>query len=230
MTDFRRHVRAGYGVVLLCSAATLCAAASHSSTPVNPAAITARYGKLPMRFEENRGQTDRQVKFLSYGQGYSMFLTSTGAVLSLQSTASFTRPDEHAAIRMDFSGARPASLTGEERQATTSSYFVGNDRTKWVSGAPNYTRVRYRGLYPGVDLVFYGNQRQLEYDLVLAPGAHPNAIHLRFDGVNGMRLDGAGNLILSTAVGDIRQQRPVIYQERDGRPWQGVIRFTRTAR
>jgi len=197
-------------IALLSSGALLSAADLVRST------LRDNYGKLPMSFEENRGQADRRVKFLSQRQGYSLFLTSSGAVLSLQSQAAPATPAGHAVIRMGFSGARPAALVGEERQAARSSYFLGNDPTKWVTDAPNYARVHYRGLYPGVDVVFYGNQSQLEYDLVVAPGADPKAIRLKYDGVDSMRVDSDGGLVLTAGTGEIRQRPPVIYQLRDG--------------
>ena len=214
------------GLIALCSTATLLfcadkppqapAAASSQGKEAAKAKVNQNYGKLPLSFEENLGQTDRRVKFLSQGQGYTMFLTSTEVVLNLQAAPSPSKPDKHASIRMGFSGAGSPIVTGEDRQSAKSSYFVGNDPAKWITGAPNYSRVRYRGLYPGVDMVFYGNQRQLEYDLVVAPGADPKAIRLQFDGVDSMRVDHAGNLVLSTGTGDVEQRRPHIYQERDG--------------
>ncbi|MGA2593527.1 MAG: SBBP repeat-containing protein [Bryobacteraceae bacterium] len=190
--------------------------ASGPAAEIAKAKVSQTYGKLPMSFEENRGQTNRRVKFLSHGQGYSMFLTSSGVVLRLQSLASPGEPGKHAAIGMGFSGAQPLSVRGEDQQAAKSSYFIGNDPAKWVTGAANYARVRYRQLYPGVDLVFYGNQGQLEYDLVVAPGADPRAIKLHFDGVDRLSLDSAGNLVLGAGTGEIRQHRPIVYQEREG--------------
>ncbi len=217
--------RRSHGLIALCAAAPLLfcadkpqapAAASSQGSTVARAKVNEGYGKLPMSFEENRGQADRRVKFTSQGQGYSTFLTSSEVVLSLRTAASPANPGKHASIRMGFSGARAATVTGEDRQIATSSYFIGNDPSKWITGAPNYARVRYRGLYPGVDMVFYGNQRQLEYDLVVAPGVDPKTIRLQFDGIDGMHVDSAGNLVLSTGTGDLQQHRPVIYQERGG--------------
>jgi hypothetical protein len=225
MGSSRRYLGRSHGLIALCAAAPLLfcadkpqtsAAAGVKRSALASARINGNYGNLPMSFEENRGQTDRSVKFVSQGQGYSMFLTPSEVVLSLQSAPPVSKSGRHASIRMAFSGAKAATVTGEDRQAATSSYFVGNDPAKWVTGAPNYSRVRYQGLYPGVDLVFYGNQRQLEYDLVVAPGADPRTVHLQFDGVDTMRVDGAGNLVLNAGNGEVQQHRPAIYQERDG--------------
>jgi len=217
MGDLRSYQRNVNGLaVVLSSAALLFSAnpARTSSVPeVSGARLRENYGKLPLSFEENRGQADARVKFLSQGNGYTLLLSPGAVQLNL------ARPqrDRHAALRMSFPGAQLSPLvTGDGRQATISSYFVGNDPAKWVSGALNYARVRYQELYPGVDLVFYGNQRQLEYDLVVAAGADPGAIRMQFDGVDSLRLDSAGNLVLRAGAGELRQHRPVVYQERDG--------------
>jgi hypothetical protein len=205
-------------VALLFSLGALSNAANRAGTDRAPEDIKTQalvnYGKLPLSFEENRGQADARVKFLSHGSDYSILLAPSEVLLNLQ-TAGKAR--HQSAIRMSFPGAnsRPA-MAGGERQSATSSYFFGNDPAKWVAGAPNFARVRYREIYPGVDLAFYGNQGQLEYDFVVAPGADPRAIRLQFDGVDGMRLDGAGNLVLSAASGEIRQHKPIVYQEGAG--------------
>ena len=218
MGDLRSYQRnaKGLAVALLSSAALLFSAnpaRTSSVSEVAGARLRENYGKLPLSFEENRGQTDAHVKFLSQGNGYTLLLSPGAVELNLARS----QRDGHAALRMSFPGAQRSPLvTGDGRQAAISSYFVGNDPAKWVSGAPNYARVRYQKLYPGVDLVFYGNQRQLEYDLVVAPGADPGAIRMQFDGVDSMRLDSAGNLVLRTGAGELRQHRPIVYQERAG--------------
>ncbi len=197
---------------------TLATAANHSagdSSEELKARALANYGKLPLSFEENRGQADPRVKFLSNGNAYSILLSPSQVLLNLRSAGKAGL--QQSAIRMSFPGANSSPmLAGGERQAALSSYFMGKDPAKWVTGAPNYARVRYLGVYPGVDLAFYGNQGQLEYDFVLAPGADPKAIRLQFDGADGMHLDHAGNLVLSAVTGEIVQHKPVVYQERAG--------------
>jgi len=210
---------ASLSAALLLALATLSTAANNAATDRSPeevkAGALANYGKLPLSFEENRGQADARVKFLSHGNAYSILLTPSEVLLNLQSVSK-ARPRQ-AAIRMSFPGAKSSpAITGGERQSAVSSYFLGNDPAKWVAGAPNYARVRYRELYRGVDLAFYGNQGQLEYDFVVAPGASTKAIRLQFEGVDGMRLDPAGDLVLSAANGEIRQHKPVVYQESAG--------------
>ena len=99
----------------------------------------------------------------------------------------------------------------------TSNYFIGNDPARWQRDVPNYARVKYTAVYSGIDLVYYGNQRQLEYDLVVAPGADTGRIALAFDGVDELSIDAEGNLVLQTAHGDLAQQKPVIYQDIGGK-------------
>ncbi len=164
--------------------------------------------KLPLSFEANHGQTDPQVKFLSRGNGYNLFLTATEAVL---------RNSQSAILRMKLVNANPASqIEGLDELPGKSNYFIGSDPQQWRAGVTNYAKVKYREVYPGVDLVYYGHERQLEYDFILAPGADPKQIKLAFDGAARMRIDGDGDLALGTAAGEVRQHRPVIYQEANG--------------
>src|SRR3989441_8952332 len=120
-------------------------------------------------------------------------------------------------LRMRLVGANPAAeISGLEELPGKSNYFIGNDPKKWHTNVPNYARVKYRNLYPGIDLVYYGNQRQLEYDFVVRPGANPSRIVLGVQGADRLEVDAQGDLVLHTAVGPIRQRKPVIYQEIDG--------------
>jgi hypothetical protein len=174
--------------------------------------VEAPYGQVPMAFELNRGQTDAAVNFLSRGQGYALFLTPGEAVLSWRTPA----PGQSSVVRMRIAGADlQARASGVDALPTVSNYFNSDDPAHWHTGIPNYARVRYNGVYPGIDLVYYGNQQQLEYDFVVAPGADPRAIVLDFAGVQGLSLNTAGDLVLGTADGALVQHKPVIYQYRD---------------
>jgi hypothetical protein len=204
--------------VLLLSLGMLSSAANRAGADRVPENVKAQalvnYGKRPLSFEENSGQSDARVKFLSRGGDYSILLTPSEVFLNLRSSGKARR---QSSIRMSFPGAKSApAVDGAERQSAISSYFIGNDPAKWTAGAANFARVHYREIYPGVDLAFYGNQGQLEYDFVISPGANPKAIRLQFDGVDGMHLDSAGDLILSAANGEIRQHKPIVYQEGAG--------------
>jgi uncharacterized protein (TIGR03437 family) len=165
---------------------------------------------VPLSFEANQGQTDSQVKFLSCGDGYSLFLTSHEAVFTLRPPAGAKTPPP--VVRMELRGAnRAAQLTGADKLEGVANYYVGNDPKKWRSGIATYRKVKYQGIYPGVDAVFYGNQRQLEYDFVVAPGADPGQISLGLTGAEPS-LDAGGNVVLKLADGDLALKKPVVYQ------------------
>jgi hypothetical protein len=176
--------------------------------------VAELYGKFPLSFEANRGQTDKQVRFMSRGPGYTLFLTSSEAVL-------VTGKDKALVARMKLTGTNPRpQVRGLDELASKSYYFIGNDPNKWQSKVPNYARVRYQDVYPGIDLVYYGNQRQLEYDFVVAPGADPKSIKLSFPEARKIRIDReSGDLKLECAGGEVRFHKPVAYQMGDGKSW-----------
>jgi uncharacterized protein (TIGR03437 family) len=183
------------------------------------------YGKLPLAFEANTGQADPGVRFLSRGNGYTLFLTATEAVLSLSRTAVSKvagRENNEAAskgtvLRMKLVGANPApTVVGISELPGKSNYFIGNDPTKWRTNVPNCARVEYRDVYSGVNLVYYGNQRQVEYDFVVAPGADPAGIRFSVEGADKLEVDSQGDLVLQANGGEIRFHKPVVYQETDG--------------
>ncbi len=177
-----------------------------------PARITQVYAKTPLRFEANSGQADARVKFLSRGLGYTIFLTPTEAVLSLNKTEN--GKTIRSVVRMRPLGAnRAPEITGLGVLPGKTHSFTGNDPARWRTGLSSLAKVRYESVYPGIDLVYYGNQNLLEYDFVVAPGADPNRIRLGFEGASGLRIDEGGNLVLQTSGGDIVQHKPVVYQE-----------------
>lgn len=177
-----------------------------------PAQIADAYGKIPLRFERNEGQTSCEVAYVSRGRRSMLFLTSTEAVLTL-------RGEEDAVLRLRLLDANPAAaIAGQEPLESRVNYLVGNDRRKWRMGVTTYRRVRYPDVWPGVDLVWHGSQNVLEYDFVVAPGVDPSQIGLEVEGARKLRIDGEGNLVAETAAGDVVQRAPVLYQEGpDGR-------------
>jgi hypothetical protein len=218
---------------------------SPQASSIQKAQLAENYGKLPLSFEANAGQTDGRVKFFSRGSGYGLYLTQDKAVLALNehpckvgavppsprsggARGQAACGNETAVVEMHLAGrANEASNpVGVEPLPGTANYFVGSDSAAWRTGVPTYAKVRYSNVYPGVDLLYYGNQRQLEYDFALAPYADPKAIHLQFSGVTKLRLDPDGDLIVSAKNGDIAFRKPVIYQERDGRRDLIAGRFT----
>jgi hypothetical protein len=216
-----------------------------AAVPEGKVTVQEAYGKLPLSFEANRGQTDPQVKFLSRGPHHMLFLTSDEAVMvfmnpepSTKGEPARVKPEKRAkstqtAIRMSFVGANPKTrVEGQEGLPGKANYFLGNDPKKWRTHVPTYARVHYQDLYPGIDLIYYGNQRQLEHDFVVRPGADPSSIALSFQGADKVEVDAQGDLVLHAAAGTIRQRKPVIYQEvggvRQEIPGRYVLREMRT--
>jgi Beta-propeller repeat len=208
---------------------------AHAQTPSDngtPSRVMDAYRKLPLRFEPNQGQTDPQVDFVSRGDGYSLFLTRTEAVLRLRSGAGAQSPslldrssdprsrrgtDTSQVLRMRLVGgnSRPA-VAGIDKQAGVSNYLTGNDPAQWRTNVEGYGKVRYRDVYPSIDLVYYGNQRQLEYDFIVEPGGDPTAIRLAFE-ADGLRIDEDGSLVLAIGEAEVRQLAPFVYQDIAGR-------------
>lgn len=164
------------------------------------------YGRLPLSFEPNRGQAQAGVAYLARGAGYLLTLEPAGSHILLRSKT------RSASVATRLVGAKAGRLEPSGLLPGRSGYFRGADRSRWIANLPNYSQVRSAGVYPGIDLVYYGNQSQLEYDFIVKPGADPAAIRMRFDGVTSLRADGEGNLVLSTPAGEIVQRKPVIYQ------------------
>jgi Beta-propeller repeat len=193
------------------------------------------YGKLPLTFEPNQGQTDPRVKFLTRGNGYNLFLSSREAVLVLKrrrpprarcwetarlahiQSAPDTKGSTSTVLRMQLVGANLAPrVAGFDQFPGESHYFIGNDRQQWRTHIPHFGKVKYQSVYPGVDLLYYGDQGQLEYDFVVGPGADLRAIKLSFTGARQMHLGTKGELVLGVGDREIRQLKPVIYQQAGG--------------
>ncbi len=176
------------------------------TTQLSQAGHAGGYAQLPLAFAINRGQSAPDVRFESRGPGYSLALRATDALITLSRPA--------AAVRMAFVGANATpTVSGIGELAGKANYLVGRDPTAWRTNVPTYAKVAYRDLYPGIDVVYYGQQRQLEYDLIVAPGRDPRGIAIRFDGVDPLTITADGDLLLRTATGHIRQQKPVMYQQ-----------------
>ena len=182
------------------------------------------YGSLPSAFEPNLGQTAPEVLFLTRGRGMTTFFTDTEAVMVLGRS-------EQAVVRMKLAGAmKPRQAAGLEKLPGVSNYFIGNDPKKWRTDVPHYARIEYKGVYPGIDLVWYGNQRQLEYDFVVAAGADPQQIQVAYEGVESVGVEAGGELVLRTALGEVRQQPPRVYQEIGGKRVEVGARYAMMAR
>jgi Beta-propeller repeat len=202
----------------LCTIALVVAGASALQAMPDRAAgarISQVVSRLPLTFEANEGQVAGNVEFLCRAGGSTLLLTASAAVLTPRGTPA---GDEVApGVRMQLVGANAgARLVGEDLQSTRSNYFLGADPRRWHTGVAHYGRVRAREVYPGIDLIYHGDQRRLEYDLVVAPGADPRRIRLAFQGADRMTIGAGGELVVRTAAGELRQPAPVIYQETAG--------------
>jgi Beta-propeller repeat len=202
-------------------------------TAETSARVRASLEASPLAFEANQGQTDPQVKYMARGSGYTVFLTANDTVFALHSSsqASATRPSQNrggttqsvaqknrtAAIHMHLVGGNPQSrITAGSQLPGRSNYFIGNDPSQWHANVAQYARISYRDAYPGVNMAFYGVQKQLEFDFIVAPGASPAPIRLGVSGANRIATDDSGNLILTSAAGDVLLHKPVAYQQKDG--------------
>src|SRR5215831_2062834 len=148
-----------------------------------------KWGGIPLSFEPNIGQESPEVRYLARGSSYTLYLAEAQVVLGGQNQAP---------LKMSFVGASAAPrIAAEDRQDSASNYLVGSDPGKWRTSVPNYGKARYRGTYPGIDLVYYGHDGNLEYDWIVAPGADPRRIRLRFDDADRVRVDEQGDLVVT---------------------------------
>jgi hypothetical protein len=203
-------------------------AASKPATGAPSSSAAPKLIHLPLFFEANKGQADSQVRFMARGKGYTLLLTPTetvleesqtqasarsGAIGPFQNPPIATKTSRGSVIRMQLVGANSAlAMTGLEALPGKVNYLIGNDPSKWQTQVPLYSQARTEQVYPGVDLLFHGDQRQLEYDFVVAPGADPSKIAFRISGAARMRINARGDLVLRGTDSDFVMHKPVIYQ------------------
>lgn len=209
---------AGRGWAVRTVVVVLLAAAGAVSACATPVVIAPRgpstsdlldaFGRLPLHFEENQGQAEAAVRFIARTENGLVGLTPRGLSLVADGEA----------VHLAFAGGVPAPrLEALETLPGRVNYYRGADAGQWRTDIPTFARVRYQGVYPGVDVVVYGNRRRLEYDFVVAPGADPDRIRVRVEGADSLTLDAAGDLLIRRGSRTVVQHAPVIYQERDGR-------------
>lgn len=206
--------------------------------------LRASFDALPLAFEANQGQTDPQVKYMARGNGYKLYLTSSQAIIALESQrkaasevrdmmlnkrrgaaavkamlkkqAASRAKTPVASLRMEFVGARRSAIVGQNQQPGKVNYFLGNDPAKWRTNVPLFERVEYRELYPGIDLAFRGESKKLEFDYIVRPRADVNNIGLAFEGADHLDITADGDLTLATSAGPVQLRKPVAYQEKNG--------------
>jgi uncharacterized protein (TIGR03437 family) len=195
------------------------AAGASVAHKLNTALLVGR----PLVFEPAVGQAycppKERVRFLARSGGYTLFLGRDQAVFALDGGE---RGGERHVLRMKFVGGNShVTVSGSEPLQSKSNYFLGSNPSQQHTDVPNYTRVTYHNIYPGIDLVFYGKQSELEYDWIIRPGGRPESVRLAFTGAEGLRVDAAGGLLIETAGGRVVQPRASIYQQSSGRPVSG---------
>lgn len=170
------------------------------------------YGKLPLSFEANQGEAGKQVKFTARQGQFTVALTPNSVMLG--------------AVKMQFAGIKAVPrLSGLKPLPGKTNYFLGNNPRLWRANVPTYGQVKYEAVYPGIDLLFYGNQQQLEDDFIVAAGADPKNIRMNFQGAESVRLNEQGDLILKTRTGELRQHKPFAYQDDGGLKREVASRF-----
>ena len=196
--------------------------------------VRSNFGALPLAFEANQGQTDPQVKYMARGSGYTVFLTPNDAVFALHSSTPGSESTAHtanvvdrfhahlaqkqinASISMKLAGGNPQpQIAAQNELPGHSNYFIGRDPSQWQTGVKQYSRVSYRDVYPGVDMAFHGQQRQLEFDFIVAPGASAAPIGFEVSGARKISTDADGNLVLASKAGNVLLHKPVAYQEKN---------------
>ena len=195
-------------------------------------AVTGRmngsYGTLPITFEANQGQAEPGIKFLSHNGTAGLYLTSAQALFvaprgpskasegkdEIAGTRGSSKRD---LLRLEFLGANSAaSMRGIDKLPGRTNYFIGSDPKLWRRDVATFAKVKCESIYPGIDLVYYGNHRELEYDFVVAPGASPRSIRLKFCGARSTGVNSEGDLVVTGAAGEIRQRKPAVFQEVNG--------------
>jgi uncharacterized protein (TIGR03437 family) len=190
------------------SAEVCCDCDSLTTCPPGGSVITVPTGTsapgAKINFEANAGQADARFPFVARGGGMSLFLSEGGEVaLDLGDgvvKASLAGGNTHAAAE------------AEQPLSGRINYFLGSDPSKWVRDVPTFGRIRYRGVYPGIDLIYYGAQGRLEHDFIVAPGADPRLIRMRLNGVDSMEVDGQGDAVLHVGTKSVAWKKPLLYQ------------------
>jgi uncharacterized repeat protein (TIGR01451 family) len=210
-TRIEEELMPRHPAIVICLLSLLLSASTQAQLSASHPAASA-FGRLPIYFEKNLGQTDDRVRFVARGASYGLFITSTETVAVLRKHHAHDEPP--AVIRMRLAGAsQHPTVEGIDQQEGKSNYFIGNDPSKWRTNVPLYRKVRLTEAYKGIDVVYYGNQRQFEYDLVVKPGADPRQIRLHFEGAERIDVNATGDLVVRVAGGEIRQRLPFAYQE-----------------
>jgi len=176
------------------------------------------FNLCPAVFVENKGQWDESVRYGFDGKGTRISFTDSGPVFQMTKSTGENEAVSQTVFSASFVGAKTVRPLGLDKTPGATNYFLGNDSSKWHSGVPSYQRIVYRGLYDGVDLYTWGKRSGLKYEFHVASGADWRQIVIRYEGIEGLSIDDRGALHVKTALGEMVDDAPVVYQETsDGR-------------
>jgi len=186
----------------------------------DPSSAESNLERIPLVFEPNRGQAENSAQYVSRGNGYTVFLGADKTELVLPPTRDVKgqgMKSELSVVTLEFLRAnKRVQLEASDLLPGKSNYFIGKGSSNWIAGVPQYARINLKSIYPGIDLVYYGNDGLLECDFVLSPGADPGVLGLRVSGAGKISADVSGNLLLQAGNGTVQLQKPTIYQEMKG--------------
>ena len=207
MSGMRLRRILGVAVLLFCIQA-FAASKSDSQTPAAASDYAVSNLCIPLLFETNSGQADPAISYLARAHGYTFLLKTAGPEVELS---------DGTRLALQFRGAPDLSrLQAHDPSPVRINYYRGRSSADWHTGISTFERVSYQHLYPGIDLQFYGNQRQLEHDFIVAPGSDPARIVFNLAGAKSQRIEAHGDLILTLAGGELRLKSPLAYQEKNG--------------
>jgi len=181
----------------------------HASSP-----SAVNFPDSPLAFEPNTGQFPDAVQFVARSSGYTVLLSPDEAVFAMSTEKSGSK-EKPGLLRMKFDGAGQRPAAALDPLPGRVNYLIGSDPEKWHTDIPRYAKVKYSGIYAGVDLVYYGERQQLEYDLIVHPGADPGSIRLNVEGATAVAMDELGDLVLQVQSETVRLRKPVVYQDSD---------------
>lgn len=233
--DLRQHAHhpyrallAGVGLAAIAGTLALAGRSLPSRGPVSaPTSAQAALASLPLIFEQNEGQADTEAEYLARGDGYTLALTSDRVLFSfpkrtrgkaVTKSRKATGSQGSGTIALKLVGSnKKASVVGTDQLPGKVNYYIGNDPSRWRTNVSTYEKVKVDQVYPGIDLVYYGNQKSLEYDFVVSPSADPDRIQMDVEGADRVELNASGDLLIHEGDDTFRQPAPVIYQEENGK-------------
>lgn len=194
---------------------------AHGQAPNSTVPTTrAAFANVKLHFERNDGQAAAHYRYVARGQGYDLRLGDSAVTMALRNGSN------QAVVTMRPLGAQSALPAGDEQLVGKANYLTGRDPSRWLTNVPTYGRVAYRSIYPGIDLVYYGNQRRVQYDFIVSPGGDPGAIRVAYEGASRVGVSGNGDLVVHLRDGQLRQAKPYAYQMINGKQVAVPARFT----